>query len=84
MQNVGNKLPVNKWKHLADHLGLDTSVTDEIEGTEKGNPRNCIRQVFIFWEKSLSESHPYSWATVIHTLEQIGEIHLATSIMQFH
>ena len=83
MDHVGNRLPVAKWKLLADHLGLDISVTDQIEGKEK-DPVNCIRQVFISWEKSLSDLYPYEWETVIRALKHIKESGLAKSLEQLY
>lgn len=56
-----------KWKLVANELGLEHSITDVIASIPN-DPLHHIREVFIHWSKQPSDSHPYTWATMIGVL----------------
>ena len=72
-----------KWKLVADELGLEHSITDVIASIPN-DPLHHSREVFIHWSKQPSDSHPYTWATMIGVLrlKQIKELELAKTLIQ--
>ena len=79
MTHVAQKRPV-KWFQVGIQLQIDVPILDAYEA-EYSNQMRLFTKVFEHWrqEKKL----PYTWNTVITTLETIEENRIADDIRQW-
>lgn len=65
---------VPKWKQLAEVIGIDEDLVDEIF-TNNESDEECLRAVLEVWMKKSP-----TWRTVTDSLHKIGEDQLAGSL----
>jgi len=65
MNDVAAK--VVSWKNFAIQLQLTTVEIDRIDNQERGDTKECFREVFSLWRKKTTP--PYTWTTVISALK---------------
>ena len=81
MNEVAAKIP-GKWRDVGQQLGVDHDVLDGIATISLGDTNLCYSNVFTRWKNQNSTTHPYTWSTIVHTLQTpaVGEGRLADKI----
>jgi len=81
MNEVAAKIP-SRWRSMGIQLGVDTPILDAIASISQGEPNKCFELVFTHWEKQKKERYPYTWLTIVETLQlaAVGENRLAEEI----
>ena len=65
-----------KWKQLAEVLGVDEDLIDEIFTNNNGMDEECLKDILEIW---LKKSSP-TWKSVADVAQKIGEDQLAESL----
>ena len=78
MNEVAAEIP-SKWRHVGQQLGLEKSLLD---GLGQGDTNHYYSNVFTLWKKRNLARYPYTWQTVLHTLNTpaVGEHRVANDI----
>ena len=69
-----------KWREVGEHLGITASILDAFE-TQSNDPVRLYIKVFDQWKREAMV--PYTWDTIISTLEVVDERHIAANIKNF-
>ena len=81
MNKIAAKIP-SKWKDIGLQLGVDLPVLDGIATISLGDLNNCYSNVFTRWKNQNSQTHRYTWSTLVQALKKpaVGEDRLADEI----
>ena len=81
MNEVAAEIP-EKWRDMGLQLGVKQSVLGGIATISMGDTNLCYSNVFTRWKKQNSTTHPYTWSTIVYTLQApaVGEERLANKI----
>ena len=79
MVHVTCKIPT-KWYQVGILLTIKTSQLDALE-TQTNDPFRLFMKVFDQWEKE--QKVPFTWETIISTLDMLGEKKTAADIREW-
>ena len=81
MNKIAAKIP-SKWKDIGLQLGVNQEVLDGIATISLGDLNNCYSNVFTRWKNQNSQTHRYTWSTLVQALKKpaVGEDRLADEI----
>ena len=70
----------NDWETIAFQLEIDPIYVERTERQQRGNIRDCFRDIFAKWQKQLKP--PFTWSVIIDALSSpsVGEIALADKL----
>ena len=79
MNEVASKVYA-KWKEISIQLGLTLNDQKYFMELTLGDPKQCFTFVFTVWKSRATK--PYTWSTVIQTLESpaVDEMRLAQEL----
>ena len=77
--HVAYKIP-NKWYEIGALLDIEAPALDTFE-TQTNDPVRLYIKVFNQWKRE--QNMPYTWETIISTLEVVGEKKTATDIREW-
>ena len=80
MSKIGYKA-LNKWKGIAASLEISVNDIESIDMEQRGNSAHCYMSVFNKWKKATTP--PYTWATIIDALIEVGEGDLAVEVKKW-